>query len=39
MPQNGSGYIAEAFAAFEDLLGDLHEKSYIYVQDVRAGSY
>jgi len=32
-------YIAEVFAAFERLLGNLHEESYIYVQDVRAGSY
>ena len=32
-------YIAEAFAAFGHLLGDLHEESYIYVQDVRAAAY
>jgi 4-oxalocrotonate tautomerase len=32
-------YIAEVFAAFEALLGNLHEESYIYVQDVRAASY
>ncbi|WP_118180149.1 tautomerase family protein [Paraburkholderia phosphatilytica] len=32
-------YIAEVFAAFEHLLGNLHEESYIYVQDVRAASY
>jgi 4-oxalocrotonate tautomerase len=32
-------YIAEAFAAFGRLLGNLHEESYIYVQDVRAASY
>jgi 4-oxalocrotonate tautomerase len=32
-------YIAEVFAAFERLLGNLHAESYIYVQDVRAGSY
>lgn len=32
-------YIREAFDAFSDLLGDLHEESYIYVQDVRAASY
>jgi 4-oxalocrotonate tautomerase len=32
-------YIAEVFAAFERLLGNLHGESYIYVQDVRAGSY
>jgi 4-oxalocrotonate tautomerase len=32
-------FIAEAFDAFENLLGNLHEESYIYVQDVRAASY
>ena len=32
-------YIREAFAAFERLLGNVHEESYIYVQDVRAASY
>jgi 4-oxalocrotonate tautomerase len=32
-------YIREAFAAFARLLGELHEESYIYVQDVRAASY
>jgi 4-oxalocrotonate tautomerase len=32
-------YIREAFAAFEQLLGNLHEESYIYVQDVRAAAY
>ncbi|CAB3792220.1 tautomerase family protein [Pararobbsia alpina] len=32
-------YISEAFAAFERLLGNLHEESYIYVQDVRAAAY
>lgn len=32
-------YIKEAFAGFERILGDLHEESYIYVQDVRAASY
>jgi 4-oxalocrotonate tautomerase len=32
-------YIHEAFEAFSRLLGNLHEKSYIYVQDVRAASY
>lgn len=29
-------YILAAFNAFSQLLGDLHEVSYIYVQDVRA---
>ena len=32
-------YISEAFAGFEKLLGNLHEESYVYVQDVRAASY
>ena len=32
-------YIAESFQAFEKLLGDLHDESYIYVHDVRAEAY
>lgn len=32
-------YVAEAVAGFAKLLGDLHEESYIYVQDVRADAY
>ncbi len=32
-------YIHEAFAAFGKLLGNLHEESYIYVEDVRAAAY
>lgn len=32
-------YIKEAFEGFARILGDLHEESYIYVQDVRAASY
>lgn len=32
-------YISEAFAGFRGLLGELHEESYIYVQDVRAAAY
>jgi 4-oxalocrotonate tautomerase len=32
-------YIREAFDAFSRLLGDLHDESYIYVQDVRATAY
>lgn len=32
-------YIKEAFKGFEQLLGNLHEESYIYIQDVRAASY
>lgn len=31
--------IREAFAGFHELLGELHEESYIYVQDVRAAAY
>jgi len=32
-------YIAEAFAGFERILGDLDEESYVYVQEVRAAAY
>lgn len=32
-------YIRESFDAFSNLLGTLHDESYIYVQDVRATSY
>jgi 4-oxalocrotonate tautomerase len=32
-------FVAEAFAAFGRILGDLHPESYIYVQDVRAEAY
>ncbi len=32
-------YIYQAFKAFSELLGNLHEESYVYVQDVRATSY
>ena len=32
-------YISEAFAAFSQLLGNLHDESYIYVQDVRGSAY
>lgn len=32
-------YIAEAFEVFSKLLGELHEESYIHVQDVRAAAY
>ena len=34
-----AAYIREAFAGFAALLGNLHEESYIYVQDVRAAAY
>jgi 4-oxalocrotonate tautomerase len=32
-------YIREVYDAFSKLLGNLHEESYIYVQDVRATAY
>jgi 4-oxalocrotonate tautomerase len=32
-------YIREAFSGFEKILGKLHDKSYVYVQDVRAATY
>jgi 4-oxalocrotonate tautomerase len=32
-------YIEEAFNAFARLLGNLHDESYIHVQDVRAAAY
>ena len=32
-------YIEQAFAGFERILGNLHEESYIYVQDVRGTAY
>lgn len=32
-------YIEEVFAAFGELLGQLHPESYVYVQDVRATTY
>jgi 4-oxalocrotonate tautomerase len=32
-------YVAEAFAAFRDILGDLHEESYVYVEEVRGSAY
>lgn len=32
-------YIKAAFEGFAGLLGDLHEESYIHVEDVRAASY
>lgn len=32
-------YIKEAFAGFAAILGNLHEESYIHVQDVKAASY
>lgn len=32
-------YIDEVFAAFGQLLGDLHPESYVYIQDVRSTAY
>jgi 4-oxalocrotonate tautomerase len=32
-------YISEAFDGFRKLLGNLHEVSYIYIDDVRATAY
>lgn len=32
-------YIREVFAGFKGILGDLHDESYIYVEDVRAAAY
>ena len=32
-------YIREAFDSFSKLLGNLHEVSYIYIEDVRATAY
>lgn len=32
-------YIRESFSLFEKLLGNLHNVSYIYVEDVRATAY
>lgn len=34
-----AAYVAAAFEAFARLLGDLHDESYIYLQDVRADAY
>jgi 4-oxalocrotonate tautomerase len=32
-------YIREVFSGFQCILGDLHDESYIYVEDVRAAAY
>ena len=32
-------YIRAVFKSFEELIGDLHPESYIYVEDVRATAY
>jgi len=37
--QEKACYIAEVFAAFAGLLGELHPESYIHVHDVRPTAY
>lgn len=32
-------YVAETFAALRDILGDLHEESYVYVEEVNGFAY
>jgi 4-oxalocrotonate tautomerase len=32
-------YIREVFEGIKGILGDLHDESYIYVEDVRAAAY
>jgi 4-oxalocrotonate tautomerase len=32
-------YIKEAYSAFSNLLGNLHDETYFYVQDVRPTAY
>ena len=34
-----AAYVAAAFDGFSRLFGDLHEESYVYIHDVRAGAY
>ncbi|KYF70374.1 tautomerase family protein [Sorangium cellulosum] len=34
-----AAYVAAAFQAFAQLLGELHDESYIHVHDVRADAY
>ena len=34
-----SQYVAETFAAFKGILGDLHEESYVYVEEVNGFAY
>jgi 4-oxalocrotonate tautomerase len=34
-----AAYIREVYAGFARLLGELHEESYIHVEDVRAAAY
>lgn len=37
--QQKAQYIREAFDGFAGLLGELHEESYIHIDDVRASAY
>lgn len=32
-------YVREAFEVFAEILGDLHEESYVYVEEVRGDAY
>jgi 4-oxalocrotonate tautomerase len=32
-------YVAESFAAFREILGDLHDESYVYVEEVNGFAY
>ncbi|MEJ6023855.1 tautomerase family protein [Ramlibacter sp. PS4R-6] len=32
-------YVAETYAAFRDILGELHEESYVYVEEVHGFAY
>lgn len=32
-------YVAESFAAFQGILGDLHDESYVYVEEVHGHAY
>ena len=32
-------YVAESFASFREILGDLHEESYVYVEEVHGYAY
>jgi 4-oxalocrotonate tautomerase len=32
-------YVAETFAAFQGILGDVHEESYVYVEEVNGFAY
>lgn len=34
-----AAYIAAAYSGFEKILGDLHDTSYVYVEDVRGTAY